>query len=111
MYYGRRYFQKYVDEAAKKEVKDIFGGHCLDAAPASSGKRAPLGLDAEGVLFVFILVLLIVAAAATTAVALHATVLASSIGTEDLHGERLVPVVLERQVLPPAEEETVKMKR
>ena len=22
---GRRYFQKYVDEAAKKEVKEIFG--------------------------------------------------------------------------------------
>ena len=26
LYYGRRYFQKYVDETAKKEVKDIFGG-------------------------------------------------------------------------------------
>ena len=24
LYYGRRYFQKYEDEAAKKEVKDIF---------------------------------------------------------------------------------------
>ena len=43
----QRYFQKYVGDAAKKEVKDIFGGCCLDAAPTSSGKRAPLGLDTE----------------------------------------------------------------
>ena len=37
LYCGRRYFQKYLDEAAKKEVKDIFGGPCLGAAPASQG--------------------------------------------------------------------------
>ena len=50
-YPGRRYFQKYVDEAAKKEVMDIFEGRGRGDVPAPSGKRAPLGLDAEGVLF------------------------------------------------------------
>ena len=72
----------YMDEAVKKEVKDIFGGRCLGVVPAPSGKWAPLGLDAEGVLFIFILILLVVAAAAAAAIALHAVVLASSIDTE-----------------------------
>ena len=60
-YPGRRYFQKYVDETAKKEVKDIFGGgRGYGDVPEPSRKRAPLGLDAEGVLFIFVIVLLIV---------------------------------------------------
>ena len=67
-------------------------GRCLSAVPTPSGKRVPLGLDAEGFLFIFILVLLVVAAAVATAVTLHAVVFASSIGTEDLHGERLVQI-------------------
>ena len=64
-------------------------------------KRAPLGLDVDGDFFIFILVLLVVPAATAAAVTLRAAVLASSLSAEDLHGERLVSVVLERQVLPP----------
>ena len=37
MYYERRYFQKYVDEAAKKEVKDIFGGTASMLSPRLQG--------------------------------------------------------------------------
>ena len=86
---GRCYFQKYVDEAAKKKAKDIFGGTASVPSPTSSGKRAPLDLDVEGVFFILILVLLVIAAAAAAAVALRAALLASSIGVEDLHGECL----------------------
>ena len=46
-------------------MKDIFEGRRRGVAPTPSGKRTPLGLDAEGVLFIFIIVLLVVAAVAT----------------------------------------------
>ena len=39
LYYGRRYFQKYVGEAAKKEVKDIFGGTASVSSPRLQGSR------------------------------------------------------------------------
>ena len=91
-YPGRCYFQKYVDKSAKKEVKDIFrGGRGYGDVPEPSGKRAPLGLDAHGVLFIFIVVLLVVAAAVTAAVTLRAAVFAPSVGAASSPQLRLPP--------------------
>ena len=54
---GRCYFQKYVDEATKKEFEDIFRAATSEPHFASSGRRALLDLDVEGAFFIFILVL------------------------------------------------------
>ena len=40
-YNGRRYFQKYVDEAAKEEVKDIFDVSCSPTCATGLPKRRP----------------------------------------------------------------------
>ena len=61
-------------------MKDIFEGRRRGVAPAPLGKRTPLGLDAEGVLFSFIIILLVVAAPTTAAIALHAAILVPSVG-------------------------------
>ena len=82
---------------------DIFGAVSSVPPLASLGKRAPIDLDVDVVFFIFILVLVIVAAATATAVALRTAVLMCSIGAEDLHGERLISVILECQVLPAGE--------